>query len=264
MWLNLKILIIKIIVLMIKSFNKKLGLECENLYLHDLLKTSEKYITMDKYNTEYIFLTIHIFFQRLLYRDFVKFTKAYTRRKHLQLLKINKGFIIKNNFEQVLQQLNEVVEITKTNFGDNIPYCNNSKIRIEDEYIITKFIYEGYIITVYFKQDDSSIGFGVEDSSNITSSHEESNFNINNMYELYGRILYVMYIILNKYNIKKFCFYAASTEPRLKRLYRSFIKFKKLEVLMNQIGFTYQTTKSNKFKSIFKPVPEEEYWFIRK
>ena len=172
-----------------------------------------------------------------------------------------------NNFKSTLQQLNEVVEITPTKFGSNIPKCNDYQFQNINNSIYTKFVYDEYLITVYYDNTTKSLNFGIEskddDSEPAIISHKDSSFKISNMFTMYGKILYVFHQICIKYNIDKFCFYADPADKKLKGVYRSFIKFKKLEYLMNQIGFTYHSTKTHKIKSKFKPVPEEEYWFTK-
>lgn len=139
-----------------------------------------------------------------------------------------------------IEFITEKIVSTETDYGNKKPF-NNKQFSRQDGEIFTFFIHENVTIVVSYERGSISFGILKDDQSN--KLHSESSESFSRIQEFYGKLIYVIIQMINKFNIIKFYFYSSPFEPKVEKLYKKFIKNPNIQSIFKTMGFEYTENK---------------------
>jgi hypothetical protein len=163
------------------------------------------------------------------------------------------------SIDKVYNMLFERIEITVTDYGDRKPFTNQ-QFSQDSEELFTYFVHEQKIIVVSFNKIHFSFNFFVLDKDNrAITNHSHSEITFKRMQSFYGKLLFILREVIERYGIKHFMIYSDPSEKSYE-LYKTFANNVYLINIVKSFGFKY--FKKDTVTSQESNIPFEIYHFF--
>lgn len=137
--------------------------------------------------------------------------------------------------------ITEKIVSTETEYGNKKPF-NNKQFSQQDDEIFTFFQHENVVIVVSYERG-GSISFGILQNNESNKLHSETSVSFSRIQEFYGKLIYTIIQMINNFNITKFYFYSSPFEPKVEKLYKTFVKNPNIQSIFKTMGFEYTENK---------------------